>query len=773
MSDSHGTHSPSDGERFRRSADAALSGAYEAPVDLTAYIEAAIERPSIAAHASRYLLAAIESAGTRTVIEEGEQIERYRFFDDPYNDGEHAIQGHTRVLNRLVDDLQSIAAGRGKDEKILWIAGPTATGKSELKRCLINGLRAYSKTEEGRRYTLEWNIATAGDSGGMSYGDPTRVVPVREDDWYTSPVQVHPLLVFPEEVRNELVAEINDASDDHIDIRVDGKLDPFSQEAYDMLVSHYNRRGVDDLFSKITASRHLRVVNYIVDIGNGIGVLHAEDVGSPKHRLVGSWMQGMLRVLNSRGRKNPQAFSYDGVLSQGNGVMTVVEDASQHADLLQKLLTVPDEARIKLDTGIELTVDTQLIIISNPDLVALLDQHADAGGADPLKALKRRLEKYEFGYLTNVSLEAELLRRELTNETTVLTAPSYPIIEERIREPVTIPIRNTDGTVVDRELAPHTIEAAAMFAVLSRLDASDVPADMDIVDKALLYDRGYHDAGDRRLEIDDFDIDGSADGTHGIPVTYTRDVIAELIQSARDRRHPELPVEHVLMPDDVIDRMVTDFADTPLFSDSERVEYEDLVSYASRYILEQQEADVLSAIMFDQRIDEETLETYVEHVYAWGSDETLTDERGEEHRSDPLRMKIVEIEHLGRFDESDYDDTHPGEAVEQFRKEHIITALNRHAWERRDQDYTVDDVTITEIPTIAKLLEQSTWADVERRFEDLESDQWADPPTGTETAAVKADTIDVMVDQMGYSFASAELTSRQVMNAKNRWSYER
>jgi len=66
------------------------------------------------------------------------------------------------------------------------------------------------------------------------------------------------------------------------------------------------------------------------------------------------------RELDSRGRKNPQAFSYDGVLSQGNGLLTIVEDAAQHADLLQKLLNVPDEGHVKLDKGIGMDIDTQL-----------------------------------------------------------------------------------------------------------------------------------------------------------------------------------------------------------------------------------------------------------------------------------------------------------------------------------------------------------------------------------------------------------------------------
>ena len=149
------------GAEYVTAADRELEATYEEPIGLAGYVDRIFEYPHTASHASKYLLEAIEAAGTRTVIEEGEEKRRFEFFDDPHNDGEHAILGNTDVLNRFVDDLRSIAARRGKEEKIVWLEGPTATGKSELKRCLINGLREYSKTDEGRRYTVEWNVAGA------------------------------------------------------------------------------------------------------------------------------------------------------------------------------------------------------------------------------------------------------------------------------------------------------------------------------------------------------------------------------------------------------------------------------------------------------------------------------------------------------------------------------------------------------------------------------------------------------------------------------------
>jgi predicted Ser/Thr protein kinase len=755
---------PAEGADYVAAADRELRDTYEEPKSLAEYVDLVMEEPTIASHASKYLLEAIESAGTRTVVEEGERKERYRFFDDPHNDGEHAILGNTEVLNSFVDDLRSIAADRGKVEKIIWFDGPTATGKSELKRCLVNGLREYSKTPEGRRYTTEWNIASTGASESLTYGTDSPAAD--EDNWYESPVQSHPLSVFPPSVRDRILADVNERLDDQIDVRVEGDLDPFCREAYEFLEEEYRRRGEEDLFSVVTDDAHLRVKNFVVDVGQGIGVLHSEDTGKPKERLVGSWMAGMLQALDSRGRKNPQAFSYDGVLSQGNGLLTIVEDAAQHADLLQKLLNIPDEKTVKLDKGIGMDVDTQLLIISNPDLEEQLNQHAERNGGDPLKALKRRLDKHEFKYLTNLSLETELIRREITGETDVWDASSYEELAEKIAAPLEISVRDSERTVVEKELAPHTVEAAALYSVVTRLDGDDVPAGLDLVDKALLFDRGHLQDGDERREKEEFDFDPDADdGEGGIPVTYTRDVLADLLNRESDRAHSELPVEHVVMPRDVLNEMADGLVDAPVFSSNERTAYENCVVPVKNYVFQQQESDVLDAMMADKRVDERTVEEYIEHVYAWATGEDVENERGERVEPDPLKMKVFETEHLGRFRPDKYGEGHaPSTAVEEFRHRKIITALNRHAWENRDEEFQVSDVNPKEIPIIKTVLSSHDWEDVKRVYEDFDPDQWDDPPKNTETARMKVETIENLVDIFDYTEASAELTSRHVMN---------
>ena len=760
-----------DGERFRRAADERLQQAYDSPMSLDAYVERLLTNPIAAASGPRYLLAAIESQGTRTVEERGEELDRYRFFDDPFNDGEHAVLGNTAALNAFVDDLRAAAAGRGNDEKIVWIDGPTATGKSEFKRCLVNGLREFSKTDAGRRYTVEWNVTGTSDSArSLSYGSGGDATA-----WYRSPVQIQPLAVFPDAIRTEIAEAVADETAYPIAAEID--LDPFSREAYDYLESTYREEGRRDLFSAVTDRDHLRVTSYVVDVGQGIGVLHAEDDGTPKERLVGSWMSGMLRELDSRGRKNPQAFSYDGVLSQGNGVATIVEDASQHADLLQRLLNVPDENRVKLDKGIGMDVDTQLIVISNPDLDAELDRHAEKDGADPLKALKRRLTRHEFRYLTDRGLEAGLLRREITGQTSV---PGVTVGEsgggsstgdataadrggesiDHVRAAVRTTVRDDDGQTRQRELAPHAVGAAALYAVITRLEADDLPAEIDLIEKARLYETGELRRDEEVITAADVAF-GDDDGRTGIPVTYTRDVVADLLSEESDRSHPALPVERVVMPHDVLAAMVDRLADAPVFSRGEIKEFESRHTAVAERVREQQQTDVIDAALAAETVSTATVAEYVEHVYAWDADEPVTTDRGQESPN-PLAMKVFETETLGRFDEADYRGTEPTDAVAEFRREQVIRALTRYAWRNRGDEFSVKDVDLAEIPELQTVLTTNDLADLKRRFPELDPGEWADPPADTETEQVKTETIDRMVDQ-GYSRASAELTSRAVM----------
>lgn len=686
----------------------------EQELALTEFLEHAGENTVSVADAVNYLLEAIEHFGTRTVFEKGEEKERYRFFDDPYGDGEHAILGNTEKLNDFVEELRRRASEEGDNEKIIWFLGPTATGKSELKRCIINGLRGYSKTEEGAKWTLEWTLDGSQKDSRMSYGESEGI----GRDWYKSPININPLSILPEEIREDFLDDIDS------DYEIDSDLDPFSREAMEMLNESY------DSFHEIVDSGSVRATRFELDVGNGIGVLHSEDNGNPKQKLVGSWMEGAMQKFAKRGQKNPQAFSYDGVLSQGNGTVSIIEDAGHHSDVLDKMLNVCEEEMVKLDNKISMDLDTLIFAFSNPDLEGQLDEYSEAGHSDPLRALRRRLDKYKFGYLVTLSKEALLIKRLLQDETTLWEEVDDKM--EKVVEPLEL---------YGSEIAPRAVEAATMYEVVTRLTKTNI----DSVENALILENGEIENEFGHIHVDELEAgkDYYKEGEGGIPVTYTIDQIVELAQE-----------KDIVLPKDIVNRMANNLSDEPLFNDSEAKEFEEDTFEVKDYIFNRQTEDVLEAMVGDIEVTEDDVREYVDGLLAWQDDN--------KEEFDNYELKEFETRYLGT-DEEDYG----GSAVAQpsaveFRKE-IISPINRYMWEQRDEEFTVEDVPVSESPSLQPLLEENEWDTVARIYPDVDPSQWENAPEDTQTQELKEKTVNRMVGMFDYSEESAEKVSNKVV----------
>jgi non-specific serine/threonine protein kinase len=688
---------------------------------LEEFLEYAKDNPNAVANSVQYLVNAIEHFGTRTVIEYGEEKERYRFFDDPVNDGEHAVLGNTEELNKFVDSLKRKASSDGENDKIIWFTGPTATGKSELKRCLLNGLQAYANTEEGRRYTLKWSLDSLSTSG-MTYGDEFR----GERDWYKSPVHVNPLAVLPDSVREDYLEELNEDSESYV--RFDGRLDPFSRVAYDHLQDEY------DSFSDIVSDDHLKVVSYIPDIGEGFGLLQSEDGGDPKQRIVGSWMQESMQEYAERGRKNAQAFTYDGVLSQGNSLVSVVEDAQHHSEVFTKLMNVCEEDIVKLDNKIAMHIDSVIICISNPDFEAALNEFEDAGSKDPQKALRRRLEKYQFRYLTSLVLETQLLIKHLTKRNVFWENEDVEELVERVSTPI-----EKYGT----HFSPHAIEAAAYFNVLTRIE----PGDIGKNNKIQYYDKGYNIVDDEKVEYDKKMVLSEADGREGLPVTYTEDILSQLAQE----------FEGPVMPHDVIEAMKEGLQGSPIFSDDERTDYKMEKGNVKAYISDEMRKDVLEAIIAGDDVTKDEIDSYVDSIIAW-------DENDEENY-DAYELREFEKKYFNSASGEYGENAEPSNLIESFREDKIIQPLNRYYYENSDDGYDPENIPIEESHVLKTLLEDESWKRVEQLYPNLDYTLWENPPENSETEEVKNKAIENM-KEMGYTDESAKLASTRIIRAR-------
>ncbi|MDY6788604.1 MAG: kinase anchor protein [Candidatus Nanohaloarchaea archaeon] len=738
----------------------------EGPKSLREYMQEVSENPKIASQAAKYIVEAIESFGTREVIESGEKLQRYRFFDDPANDGEHAILGNTEELNNLVEDLRNMAGKRGKEEKILWINGSTSTGKSEVKRCFINGLKAYSKTEEGRRYTHGFNDGVE-NINKIGIGKDNEA---KSGSWQYSPINDDPLKLLPEETRKEFISKINEDLGDSIKIDIEGQLDPFSRHYYEKLEEEYLSGNMDEegLFEYLISENNVRIKRYLMDVGQGIGVLHSEDEGNASQKLVGNWMRSMIKSLNSKGEKDARAHSYNGIVAQGHRGLTIIEDASQHRQLVRHLLNVPEEKKVKLDRGTFMDVDTVLLMISNPDMEAFLEQKEDMGNADPLRHLRRRLKKHDLKYLTNYSTETNLIRRSLTNNKEVWNVENREELDKKIRAPLKIDSLQ-EGEHKEKELAPHSLEAAAIYEVITRIkngmkimddSITDLVNDdgVDLIDKALLYDKGEIEKQGRILKIDQFEKPSESEGKTGIPVTYTKDRIAELVEKDTDRKW-----DNVILPQDILEQMAEGLEKAPIFSEREIKKYRELKDLALNYIEERQEEDVLNAIMKGEEVDEEVIEKYVKHVYANQLDTNKAG--GEKINPKPEFMKEFEIDVLRKFDEDSYKGKIPTEEVEEFRKEDIFHKAVEQVEEmqKEQKNASINDINHSEIPALESILGKHSLKDVKKTYPGFKPHDWEKPIPGTHTEEVKEKTIENLQKHQDYSEESARAVAEKVV----------
>ena len=85
-----------------------------------------------------------------------EKVIRYKFFEDPENEGQDAIFGLERTLINFVNILKSAANGYGTERRVLLLHGPVGSSKSTLARLLKKGLERYSRVDEGSLYSFAW-----------------------------------------------------------------------------------------------------------------------------------------------------------------------------------------------------------------------------------------------------------------------------------------------------------------------------------------------------------------------------------------------------------------------------------------------------------------------------------------------------------------------------------------------------------------------------------------------------------------------------------------
>ncbi|MBW3539412.1 MAG: serine protein kinase, partial [Planctomycetes bacterium] len=262
------------------------------------YLDTVKDDPKVTRTAYQRLYDMLLSYGTYKIEGDGkkEALVRYRFFDDPDNDGRDAIFGLSRPLIELVNVFKSAALKYGSERRVLLLHGPVGSSKSTIARLLKRGLERYSRRDDGAIYSYGWKH----EDGSITW----------------CPMHEEPLHLVPEAHRDEVTAFLNEGreaeSDSVYHVEIHGELCPLCrfmyQERLDKHAGDWTRVISDVVVRRLTLSEQDRI---------GIGTFQPKDEkNQDSTELTGDINYRKIAEYGSE--SDPRAFNFDGEFNVAN-----------------------------------------------------------------------------------------------------------------------------------------------------------------------------------------------------------------------------------------------------------------------------------------------------------------------------------------------------------------------------------------------------------------------------------------------------------------------
>lgn len=524
------------------------------------YLNLVYENPRLARTAYQYLYDMILSKGTKKIERYRKTYVRYNFFDN----SETPIFGLDETLHQLLQFFKGAAGGYGPERRVLLLHGPVGSSKSTILRCIKKGLEKYSLTEEGAWYTFKWvNLPTGKDDG---------IYTQAEDE---SPMHEDPLKLLPSDIRKDVVSELNQILTDKTPekdrtslyrLSVDGELDPRSKKFMQELLIRN-----DGDWGKVMEN-HIRVVRKTHNESDRCGIATfqpKDEKNQDSTELTGDINWGKLPHFGTD--SDPRAFNFDGEFCVGSrGIVEFIEMLKLAKEFLYDLLGASQEKQIKPKKFPQVSVDTVLIGHTNsPEYERLKNDQT-------MEALRDRTVKIDVPYLLRWSEELKILEHQYNGE--------------RIKQ----------------HIAPHTLEIAALWAVLTRLQ-DDKDGKISLVEKAKLYD-GRNLAGWTEDSVKELRDKYPDEGMIGISCRYTQDKISNCLSSHYDYINFFM----------VLNELKAGVDHQSLFNSQEdKSRYVACIDLARKELDEILKSEVQKALVGDEHAIERLCSNYIDNVMAY------------------------------------------------------------------------------------------------------------------------------------------------------------
>ena len=483
------------------------------------------------------------------------------------------------------------------------------------------GIEQYSRTPEGGLYTFRWvNLEGTGLSGNES---PT----------FPSPMNEEPLRLIPQDWRAKTIDSVG-LSNDQFKVRVDGELDPASRFIMKHLLTKY-----DGNWAKLVQN-HVRCRRLVLSEKDrvGIGTFQPKDEkNQDSTELTGDINYRKIAEYGSD--SDPRAFNFDGEFNIANrGIVEFIEVLKLDVAFLYDLLGASQEHKIKPKKFAQTDIDEVILGHTNEaEYKKLLNNEF-------MEALRDRTIKIDIPYITKLTEEIRIYEKDFS-----------------------------DRKIKNKHIAPHTLEVAAMWAVMTRLE-DPKKHNLSLLQKMKLYD-GKVLPGYTQDTVKELRKEAKREGMEGISPRYVQDKISNALVNDNG--------EGTINPFMVLNELDKGLRHHSLITnDEQRKRFQEIIGLVKREYEEVVKNEVQRAISADEEAIAKLAANYIDNIKAYTLKERVKNRyTGQDEDPDERLMRSI----LRRRSRS------PRTGREDFRREimNIIGALaidgKKFMWSTNDR----------------------------------------------------------------------------------------
>jgi serine protein kinase len=583
------------------------------------YLELVRQNPAVTRTAYQRVYDMILSYGQEEYLDNKKRLTRFTFFKDEQHGGQDAIFGLDIPLMRLVSVFKSAAERYGTERRVILLHGPVGSSKSTIARLLKRGLEDYSRVPEGALYTFEWTLPAGLETiaGGQSI--------------FRCPMHEEPLHLIPPDWRSRALIEMGINAPGQEKVRVDGDLDPACRMIFRELMAHYKGD-----WSQVV--QHVRVRRLVLSEQDrvGIGTFQPKDEkNQDSTELTGDINYRKIAEFGSD--SDPRAFNFDGEFNIANrGIIEFIEVLKLDVAFLYDLLGASQEHKIKPKKFAQTDVDEVILGHTNEAEYKKLISN------EFMEALRDRTVKIDIPYITRVSEERRIYTKDYN--------------AAKIR---------------GKHIAPHTLEVAAMWAVMTRLE-DPKKHQLTLVQKMKLYD-GKTLPGFTQDNIKELRKESQREGMDGISPRYIQDKISNALVSDRG--------EGCVNPFMVMNELESGLRHHSLITnDEQRKYYSMLLGLVKQEYEDIVKNEVQRAISADEEAISKLCANYIDNIKAFTQKEKVKNRyTGQDEEPDERLMRSIE-------EKIDIPDSRK----EEFRRE-IMNYIGALAVEGRHFDFRTNE----------------------------------------------------------------------------------